>query len=270
MRLLTALTWLAALGLVVSAGGCSRSNPNPAEASRVPIAAGDQRGHPPTSPTKVALRPEGRPKVRPAISRPVRFGAGIAILPDPDLKRFLANVEKMKKNPNKEVFQPYRLTWVKALQAATGGEVSEAACRTALPLVAAQLDALWENDQLHPERINRYINRLMLLPSETVRTWKEELSKLVGPDSSVADLDTAGYLIQLDRLFTENTFRQDEAAALLVRLRSLKLDALKRWCQAIDTDPPQAAVMLIQDDLLFNQNQFQQPFFEELLREQKK
>lgn len=97
------------------------------------------------------------------------------------------------------------------------------------------------------------------------------MNKLLTPlDSHVADLEIVSFLIQLDRLFTEDDFKDDEAKVLLLRLRSLNPRALKKWGQAIDNDPPQVAIMLIQEDLLFNQNQFQEAVLEKLLREQNK
>lgn len=85
------------------------------------------------------------------------------------------------------------------------------------------------------------------------------------------DLDAIGFLIQLDRLFPGGAFSPAESEALLARLRSLPAMAVTIYKDSLGggTYSGQAAVILIQDDTLFEQGRFQQSAFDVLLRERR-
>lgn len=264
------------VGTTFLLAGCNKggdSNKNAGPGSQTPIPGATTK---PSGQAEVKPKPYPKPTAHRPIDRPVRLAQGGALilylssLPKPDREKFVSNVERLKKQGNAE-FEFYTSPWIQAVQAATKGEVSESDARAAFSQLYPQLDALWEKDQFQLARINLYINRLKRLPPETCRTWKDELNKLLAPlEASVGDLETVGFVIQLDRLFAGEVFKQDEADALLVRLRSLNPPALKQWGQAIENDAPQVAIMLIQDDTLFNENRFREPAFLEMVRNRKR
>jgi len=63
----------------------------------------------------------------------------------------------------------------------------------------------------------------------------------------VRDNYTIGFLIQLESLFKEDTFRPRESERLLERLRALRPEAINERAKQIDAYPRQAAIMLIQE-----------------------
>lgn len=194
------------------------------------------------------------------ISRPAPLGAGLMVLPTVDLQRANRRVGKLEKS--------YIDTLTPVLRDAVGGRYDTSACYTALILFVPLADDFWENDQFKPAMLERYVKRLKGLPSEEVSTWQQELNNIceqAGGDAS--QMETVGYLIQLGRLFSaEDEFKKNESEAMLARLRSLSSKALETCKSSIDSYTSQAAIMLIQDNLLFKQNRFQEQAFDRALQ----
>ena len=69
----------------------------------------------------------------------------------------------------------------------------------------------------------------------------------------------------IEPLFKGEVFDGDKAKHLLTRLQSIKPEASQAWADAIDAIPVQAALVLIQNDSLFTQEQFQERAFREEL-----
>ncbi len=202
------------------------------------------------------------------IIRPALLGDGVAVLPNAEFDKFSKYGDKLKQmsEANADALKSSIEGWTEALRTATNGKYDSNQCKLALMMFMPQLDSLWEKDQFVPAKLEQYVTRLKILPQQVARTWEDELNKVTRPaGGSASELNIIGFLIQLDRLFTENDFRKVESEALLVRLRSLSPDAIKTLKEAIKSNANQAAVVLIQYDPLFTQNQFQEKSFDKAL-----
>lgn len=199
----------------------------------------------------------------PRIIRPALLGDGFAVLPPPEFERFSKNADKMKKisEADTNAMKSSVDSWAASLQAATNKYDSNQ-CKLAIVMFVPQLDSVWDKDQFISAKLEQYAKRVKTLSPEVIDIWKSELYKITSPlGGGVSDLNTIGFLIQLDRLFPDDQFRKDQSEALLARLRTLSSEAVKTLKEAIKSNANQAAVILIQNDSLFIQNQFQETSF---------
>jgi hypothetical protein len=173
-----------------------------------------------------------------SVKRPALLGAGVALMPNPEF-------EKMKRldKINKGELDPYMERWTEGLHKLTDKLYDKKVIGLQLPMFAAQLDALWDGEKFVASGLEVYVKRLNVVPVKTVRQWKEALNSVAGGSNEV---EAAGFLIQIDRLFDGENFKQEEADILLKRLKAVTPEASDSYSKSIDGYRSQAAVMLAQ------------------------
>ena len=209
-------------------------------------------------------QPRGaKPKSGASIRYPALLGVGMLMLPPPVFAKakerlLIANKDQIGMLKND--------AWADALDRATRGKYGKRACETSVLVFAFQLDDIWSNGQLQAEMMGRYTTRLQAITPETADAWEKALRRVSGPDDLLR-MYTVGFVMQLDRLFNSGSFNKEESEVLLARLGSLTPRAVEACKKATHAYGSQAAVMLNQNDALFDQNQFQGGALDAVIRQ---
>lgn len=213
--------------------------------------------------TRAASRPPTQSLPQSTIRRPGLLGAGLGTLPEPEFQKL--GVRKMQKE---SLDASVLAEWVAGVRKHVGDAVGESEAIVALIIWAPQIDQMWSAGQFQGSVLRQYNKRLSEIPEAEVRRWKEELSKLLERGGGgVTMYETVGFVVQLDRLFRNESFQIEASAALLARIRSLDPAGVEACSNAITSShSSQAAIMLIQDDQLFKNNQFQKEALEAAIK----
>lgn len=208
----------------------------------------------------------------PKVVIPALLGHGVLFIG----VRYVRKMNSRPKNQVADVIWSYADKWESALSKAgverprhPDAEIEHVFAGSRLYIFAFGVEDLWENDQFQSKKLDRLIQRLEMLPRESLSDWKKQLQKIGVSNDQVVGLETVGYLIQLDRLFADDGFKPQESKNLLARLESLTPAAIEATKKELDLISSQAAMLLIQDDLLFSQNQFQVRVFDRELQKLK-
>jgi hypothetical protein len=186
-----------------------------------------------------------------AIARPGLLGTGIGVMPKAEMDKVNRRMKKVERTAMVDEL-------VKSLKELTGKNLAGQGFLAVL-MFLPQVESLWQREELQRARAEELIRRAAKLKPSDVRQWNEAIDKLCRPlGGGATDLETVGFLIQMDRLFSPEGFRGQESQALLARLGTLTPASVKQVAERIDGYTSQAAIMLIQHDGLFQQNRFQE------------
>lgn len=150
--------------------------------------------------------------------------------------------------------------WQAALKQLTGQQVEFLALTILLP----QFSSLWKGEEFLPAESQRYVARLKQLPKDVVGPWRDGLKNVTV--DRMEDVNAALVLIQMNSLFEGERYRAARAAQLLPRVRSLSRELLQPWADALEGNTLEAAVELIDQDWLFENDRLKVSALDEALR----
>ncbi len=138
-------------------------------------------------------------------------------------------------------------------------------------VILGNYEPLFKEDNFQREASARYRLRIKQLPKQSIEHWREAFRK-VDPgyykkaDGNIAILLSALLLLEVDRLFPQEKFRQEESIRLLGRLKSIPQTTIKTWVANDIPGEVFAAIMLMQIDMLFDNDQFESSRLESAIR----
>lgn len=136
--------------------------------------------------------------------------------------------------------------WRDALEAATG----EQADVDSILLYLNQFDQLWDTDRFQQAASDRCLARLRGLPVLAVPQWQLALGAF--RVSEIGKVETAGYLLYLDRLFAGTAFQPAASERLLAHARSIPSVVVREWARGLPGKEVQAAVAILGTGALFD------------------
>lgn len=134
-------------------------------------------------------------------------------------------------------------------------------------------EPLFKEGSFQQEASARYRLRIKQLPKQSLEHWGEAFrqidtgsyQKAVQTNNGI--LIIALVLVEVDRLFAEERFREEESTRCLRRIKSIPQPAIKTWvANDKGSDENSAAIMLMQIDALFDNDQFQSSRLDSALR----
>lgn len=125
-------------------------------------------------------------------------------------------------------------------------------------------DPIWENDTYKPEESNRRVTRVKLLTREIINNWQHKLESI--QKDGVSDLWTIGLLVNIDRLYMDNSFNSKESDILLGRLDVLPPSAIDSLADTLKTGRARSALAIVEADWMFDNNGFREQSFQQGLQ----
>ena len=130
--------------------------------------------------------------------------------------------------------------------------------------VILKFSPIWKGEEFLPTESQKMLARVKQLPKDVVSKWSDGFGTATG--GPVEELLTVLMLIQVDYLYEAERFRAVRAAQLLPRLRSLRPELLQPWADALGDNTLGAAVELIDNDWLFENDRLKASASEEALQ----
>jgi hypothetical protein len=110
---------------------------------------------------------------------------------------------------------------------------------------------IWKGDKVVTAEWDRRAARIKYVSDEVAKPWTLALEAAHG--SSIAEAWIVGFLIDMDSLFTASGLDAARSGVLLARLKALPKPAIASLAKTLNAGGAWAAVLLIQNDDLFDQ-----------------
>jgi len=140
----------------------------------------------------------------------------------------------------------------------------------ALVAVLANYDPLFNEGRFHQDVSAQYRLRIKQLPKQSLEHWGEAFRQIDPQFYNNAEgglVLSALLLVEVDRFFGNEQFREAEAIRYLTRLRSIPHQAINTWAANEKHDGyVVAAIFMMQIDSLFENDQFQPSRLDSVLR----
>jgi hypothetical protein len=136
----------------------------------------------------------------------------------------------------------------------------------------------WKGDEIKELIVSKLAGRIRLIPDTAEQEWISAIRRLDGQTNAGANSiagvisinlnETAvlGFLTLQDKLFAEDSFKQDEFKKVLKRLESVQTQHIDEWARALDIDKIPAIVSLINVDSIFVNDEIQPGLFEKKVK----
>jgi hypothetical protein len=121
---------------------------------------------------------------------------------------------------------------------------------------------IWNKKVIRADILKRCVDRSQYLSKEIIQKWKSSLESV--HHGSVSELWTIGFLVNIDRIFKDNKFQPKESELLLERLKILLENSVKELEKTLNIAQAEVAIDIIQEDWLFESNQFNEIIFNEI------